>query len=191
MSRIAIYIYIYIFQLMIFRENALMWIPQDLIVDWSTLVQVMGLSQCWIRSVSPYDVTRPQWVNVYITLRFCKRLDSNALIGPLVKSQSAIETEHTEVEWRIYVSVNWIAIGSGNGLSPMRCQAITWTNTDSLSYGSLGTHFTCSMCRCSWVGGGRRHENKGNFAVNWQRNWTSVSSVGYIFFCVVSYISVR
>ena len=40
--------------------------------DQSTLVQVMAwcrqatshyLSQCWPRSLSPYDVTRPQWVN--------------------------------------------------------------------------------------------------------------------------------
>ena len=45
--------------------------PHDLTVDKSTLVQVMAwcrqatsnyLSQCWHRSVSPYGVTRPQWV---------------------------------------------------------------------------------------------------------------------------------
>ena len=28
----------------------------------------------------------------------------------------------------IYTSVNWVSISSGNGLSPVRCQAITWTN---------------------------------------------------------------
>ena len=48
--------------------------PQDLTDDKSTLVQVMAwcrqaishyLSQCWIRSVLPYGVTRPQWVNHY------------------------------------------------------------------------------------------------------------------------------
>ena len=45
----------------------------DLTDEKSTLVQVMAwcrqapshyLSQCWPRSMSPYDVTRPQWVNV-------------------------------------------------------------------------------------------------------------------------------
>ena len=46
--------------------------PLDLTDDKSTLVQVMAwchqstshyLSQCWPRSMSPYGVTRPQWVN--------------------------------------------------------------------------------------------------------------------------------
>ena len=45
--------------------------PQVLIDDKSTLVQVIAwcrqatshyLSQCWPRSLSPYGVTRPQWV---------------------------------------------------------------------------------------------------------------------------------
>ena len=48
------------------------WIPQNSIDDKSTLVQVMArcrqvtshhLSQCWPRSMSPYGVTRLQWVN--------------------------------------------------------------------------------------------------------------------------------
>ena len=53
-------------------EIALKWMPLDLTDDKSTLVQVMAwchqapshyLSQCWPRSLSPYGVTRPQWVN--------------------------------------------------------------------------------------------------------------------------------
>ena len=53
-------------------NNILKWMPQDLTDDKSTLVQVMAwcrqatshyLSQCWPRSLSPYGVTRPQWVN--------------------------------------------------------------------------------------------------------------------------------
>ena len=58
----------------IFRNSyniALQWMPQDLTDDKSTLVHVMAwccqatnhyLSQCWPRSLTPYDVTRPQWV---------------------------------------------------------------------------------------------------------------------------------
>ena len=46
----------------------LWWMPLDLTDDKSTLVQVTAtshyLSQCWPRSMSPYDVTRPQWVNL-------------------------------------------------------------------------------------------------------------------------------
>ena len=30
----------------------------------------------------------------------------------------------------IYASMNWVSIGSDNGLSPDRRQAITWTNAD-------------------------------------------------------------
>ena len=54
---------------------ALRWMPLDLTDDKSTikLVQVMAwccqatshyLSQCWLRSMSPNGVTRPQWVNI-------------------------------------------------------------------------------------------------------------------------------
>ena len=47
------------------------WLSQDLTDEKSTLVQVMAwcrqatshyLSQCWPWSMSPYVVTRPQWV---------------------------------------------------------------------------------------------------------------------------------
>ena len=50
---------------------ALRWMPLDLTGETSTLVQVMAwcrqaashyLSHCWPRSMSPYGVTRPQWV---------------------------------------------------------------------------------------------------------------------------------
>ena len=53
------------------HDNALWWMPQDLTDDKSTLVQVMAscrqatshyLSQCWLRTLWPYGVARPQWV---------------------------------------------------------------------------------------------------------------------------------
>ena len=53
-------------------EIALRWTSLDVSDDKSTLVQVMAwchqatshyLKQCWRRSLLPYDVTRPQWVN--------------------------------------------------------------------------------------------------------------------------------
>ena len=43
---------------------------------------------------------------------------------------------------RICASVNWVSIGSGHGLSPVRRQAITWTNKAALSIGPLGTNFS-------------------------------------------------
>ena len=53
-------------------EIALRWTSRDHSDDKSTLVQVMAwcrqatshyLNQCWPRSLPPYGVTRPQWVN--------------------------------------------------------------------------------------------------------------------------------
>ena len=67
-------------------EIAVRWIPWNSIDDKSTLVQVMAwcrqatshyLSQCWPRSMSPYGVTRPQWV---------KGLPDPWLLCPLIRS---------------------------------------------------------------------------------------------------------
>ena len=53
-------------------EIALIWMLLDFTDDQSTLVKVMAwcrqatshyLSQCWPRSLSPYGITRLQWVN--------------------------------------------------------------------------------------------------------------------------------
>ena len=41
----------------------------------------------------------------------------------------------------IYELVIWVIIASGNGLSPVRRQAITWTNAGLLSIGLLGSNF--------------------------------------------------
>ena len=55
-------------------DIALRWMSLGLTDDVSTLVQVMAwwrqvtshyLSQCWPRSMSPYGVTRPQYVKSY------------------------------------------------------------------------------------------------------------------------------
>ena len=55
----------------IFSEIALRWISMNPADDKSALVQVMAwcrqatshyLSQCWLSSLSPYGITRPQWV---------------------------------------------------------------------------------------------------------------------------------
>ena len=40
----------------------------------------------------------------------------------------------------IYVSVNWVSIGSSNGLSPVWRQASIWTNDGLLLIGPLGAN---------------------------------------------------
>ena len=60
-------------------EIALRWMPLDLTDDKSTLIKVMAwchqttshyLSQCWSRSMSPFGVTKPQWVNDSFSSQF-------------------------------------------------------------------------------------------------------------------------
>ena len=50
--------------------------------------------------------------------------------------------ELIQAEWRIYASVNLHIIGSDNGLSPDRRQAIIWTNAGILLIRSLGINFS-------------------------------------------------
>ena len=68
-------------------ETALRSMPQNPSDDKSTLVQVMAwcrqaashyLSQCCPRSLSPYGVTRPQWVNLSLSLSHYS--DGNLLV---------------------------------------------------------------------------------------------------------------
>ena len=48
-----------------------------------------------------------------------------------------------EAEWRIHACVSKLTIiGSDNGLSPDRRQAIIWTNAGLLLIGPLGTHLS-------------------------------------------------
>ena len=63
-------------------DNALQWMPQVLTDDKSTLVPVMAwcrqatshyLSQCWLSSLSPYGVARPQCVK-FLHCQFYKIL---------------------------------------------------------------------------------------------------------------------
>ena len=57
-------------------------------------------------------------------------------------SSLPVTNDLTHLPWcRIYASVNWVIINSGNGLSPVRRQATTWTNAPSLSIGLMRTNF--------------------------------------------------
>ena len=93
----------------------------DLTHDKSILVQVMAwchqatshyLSQCWPSSMLPYGVAT----------------------RPQVVNSSPPNAA--------YVSVNWVSIGSDNGLSPAQCQAIIWTSVGILLMGPLRTNFS-------------------------------------------------
>ena len=124
----------------LFCEIAFKWISQDLIDDKSTLVQVKArcrqatshyLSQCWPKSLLLYGFTRPQWVN-----------NELVLLQKMAWHQTGDEPlTHWGRVTHICVSKPTI-IGSDNGLSPGRRQAITWTNAGLLLIGPLGTNFS-------------------------------------------------
>ena len=61
------------------RKIALRWLSLNLTDDKLMLVQVMAwchqapshyLSQCWPRSMWPYDTSRPQWVNMTLCCNY-------------------------------------------------------------------------------------------------------------------------
>ena len=58
-------------------DGEMKWMPQTLINEKSTLIQVMTwcrqvtshyLRQCWLRLMLTYGITRPQWVKIWKTL---------------------------------------------------------------------------------------------------------------------------
>ena len=55
---------------------------------------------------------------------------------------SSCELNSSPPVLHIYASMNWVSIGSGNGLSLVWHQAITWTNAGLLLIGLLGINFS-------------------------------------------------
>ena len=91
----------------------LLWSCPNMTDDQSTLVQVMAwchqatshyLSQCWPRSLTPYGITRPQWVKLVIF----KIKDSSEELFPW----NCSNLNATRPHWLI------INIGSGKVLVP-------------------------------------------------------------------------
>ena len=106
-------------------EIALRWMPLNLTDDKSTLVQVMAwcrqatshyLSQCWPRSMSPYAITRPQWVKYLLGLTHCD------LVTPY-------RDTNLKQHWLRYWLIAWWH------------QANSWTNVDLPSMKSSEIHF--------------------------------------------------
>ena len=122
-------------------DIALKWMPQNLTNEKSTMVQVMAwcrqatshyLSQCWPRSMLPYDVTRPQWVNGGQPI--CDIICSVGDHHPLLSAATCLT--HWGRVTHICIS-KLIIIGS----VPGRCQAIIWTKSDIVLIGPLRTNF--------------------------------------------------
>ena len=112
------------------HDNSFWWMPQIFTDDKSTLVQVMAwcrqaashyLSQCWLRSLSPYGVTRPQWVKSGVVIK----------LGWITNSLRLSDTK-----WHWDLGQDWFSQRPGAWWH----QAITWTNVDKSSVRSCGIH---------------------------------------------------
>ena len=67
----------------------------------------------------------------------------------LFQNDAACNGLFVEAGWRIYASLKWVNVGSGNCLSPVRRQAITWTNDYLLSIRPIGKKFSDFVYRNS------------------------------------------
>ena len=89
-------------------EIVLIWMSLDFTDDQSTLVQLMAwchqatthyLSQCWPRSLSPFGVTRPQWVNNNIHW---------PILSILYLSDGSVSLDSADLIYTKFCRVNWL-----------------------------------------------------------------------------------
>ena len=117
------------------------WLPKNSIDDESTLVLVMAwcrqatshyLSQCWLRSMSPYGIIRPRWMKK----RCLYSLPSSRCSGgqPAVPG-GWLEGRSTDLEnygkWNTYLDQDKIAVISqttfSNAFSWMKMYEFRWS----------------------------------------------------------------
>ena len=90
------------------------------------------LNQCWLILLDPYEQTSGTFElpKLFFEKSICKKWD--------------ISFSHRLTHWGRVTHIGGgeqTIIGSDNGLSPGRRQAIIWTNAGILSIGPLGTNF--------------------------------------------------
>ena len=89
-------------------------------------------------------VSRPNVLYVEITLNMTRLWITNNNIYMYFIIMFLFLTEYynhiISTECRIYASVIWVNIILGDGLSPIWCQAITWTNAALFSNGAMETN---------------------------------------------------
>ena len=113
------------------------------LIHWS--YHSVALSHQVILPIDLADSKLRNWISTvkWIILQILK------LLCPVDSMYTSVSRVHnSSPKCRIYLSVNWIIIGSGNGLSPVRHQAITWTNDGLLS---IGLHFQWNLNRNSII----------------------------------------
>ena len=118
----------------------LKWMPMDLTDGKSTLVQVMAwcrqatshyLSQCWPRSVSPYGIIRPQWVNTdLITWSWMLSSDNTIYLTQPLMSNNWLDDNH-KFTWPICESIRKL---NGQSIKVMSHYVLAWCHNNTINW---------------------------------------------------------
>ena len=127
-------------------EFAIMCVSQEFIIDYLTSAQVIAwcrqatshyLSQCWPTSMSPYGVTSPQWVDIFVALdRIACYKNIQAWTNGCLYTDEILNCIFLNENHCIFIQLllNCVPKGSmnntnsGDGLESSRWQAITQNN---------------------------------------------------------------
>ena len=145
-------------------EIVLTWTPQDLTDDKSTLVQVMAwcrqatshyLSKCWPRFMSPYGVTRLQWVNESVTSSIHIHFKLRCYPCPI---QRGWHIYQIYIWWWISITPQgliqlpvWTANGSHQSPVPRPSPAAGWDGSATTWICSSAPACVDSVCISYWV----------------------------------------
>ena len=128
------------------------WQPR--VMQSKTVLAISSLQVLWVRNQSPmsYHANNILWHEITLLTSMMKKVKGTHirihLRSPIRRAFLQVwgigidlSCWLIEAEWRIYVG-KLTNLGSHNGLSPGRRQAILWTNAGILLIGPLGTNFS-------------------------------------------------
>ena len=97
-----------------------------------------------LKSVISEHMLRIKFMRTEIALRWMPLIMSTLVqaMAFCLTAPSPYLSQRWPTSMSPYAYSNWAIIGSGNGLSQIRRQVITWTNDGLLSFGLLGTNFS-------------------------------------------------
>ena len=178
-------------------EFAFRWLSLDRTDDKSTLVQVMvwcrqatshHLGQCWPRSLSPYGVTRPQWVLIMKGIEWFAEglLIRNNFYIHLISMHLHIEISLSQL-WNTRVTFHKLCFfHNSNSLENFFCCSLItslWTTTNlfrcnhynDVIMSTMTSHITSLTIVYSTVYSGtdqRKHQSSASLTfVQWIHRW--------------------
>ena len=78
----------------------LWWVNMVQVMDWCRQARSHHLSQCWPRSISPYGVTRPQWVNILCPSQKTHLSDISLFLMPVTPYRWQQQQLKSDFAWK-------------------------------------------------------------------------------------------